>query len=108
MWANYLLGPLEPGKRSFWTAANGEFSLPWGDGSESALRLRVDEGNPSSPYAVVQWRHRDHPFLSRIDAVRAERTPRDSIDARRRLRDSSSRGTHRPRGNLRAPPTPGQ
>jgi hypothetical protein len=79
MFANYLLGPVEPGKGPFWTAENGEFSLPWGDGSERALRLRVDQGNPASPYAVVQWRHRDHPFLPRIDVVRAERTPRESI-----------------------------
>jgi M6 family metalloprotease-like protein len=79
MFANYLLGPVEPGKGPFWTAENGEFSLPWGDGSESVLRLRVDQGNPASPYALVQWRHRDHPFLPRIDAVRAERTPRESI-----------------------------
>jgi hypothetical protein len=27
----------------------------------------------------VQWRHRDHPFLPRIDVVRPERIPRESI-----------------------------
>jgi hypothetical protein len=52
----------------------------WSPGrSDNHTRLRVDEGNPSSPYALGQWRHRDHPFLPRIDAVRAERTPRESI-----------------------------
>ncbi len=69
MWANYLLGPAGPGVPPFWRNENGEFSLPWGDGSESPLRLRVEQGEPGSPYAVVQWRHRDHAFLPRIDRV---------------------------------------
>jgi M6 family metalloprotease-like protein len=94
MWANYLVGPAGPGKGPFWKRDNGEFSLQWGDGSDSALRLHVDQGSPGSPFAVVQWRHRDQPFLPRIDSVLPERARRGAtliLDGVFGIRDSDAR-----------------
>jgi hypothetical protein len=67
MFASYYLGPRGAGIGPFWTAADGEFALAWGDGSDSKLRLRVAPGSSTATHAALQWRHADQPFLPRID-----------------------------------------
>ncbi len=68
MVANYLIGPAGPGRGPFWTPEHGVAILPWGDGSDSGLRLRVGPLTEDATYAHVQWWHRDHPFLPRVDS----------------------------------------
>lgn len=70
MFANYYIGPDGPGRGSFLNADDGEFALPWGDGSDSKLRLRMAPGNATATHAALQWRHADQPFLPRIDEIR--------------------------------------
>lgn len=80
-YANYLIGPRGPGVGPFWTAANGEFALPWGDGTDSGFRLRVGPLSPTSGMVSVQWRRAEQPFLPRIDRLRPTSLSATATDA---------------------------
>lgn len=71
MFANYFLSNLggSDGSRqgNFYTARDGIISVPWGDGTDSGLRMVVGDRQPSS--VDVTWFHRDQLFLPRIDRV---------------------------------------
>jgi len=70
MLADFIIGSGGPGVGPFWTAADGEFALSWGDGTDSGLRVRVGPAAERSAVLPVQWRNARQPFLPRIDAIR--------------------------------------
>jgi M6 family metalloprotease-like protein len=58
------------GRGPFWTPDDGEFSLPWGDGVDTGIRLRIGPMEARSNIISVQWRKASRSFLSRIDDLR--------------------------------------
>lgn len=55
MYADYLIGVDGPGTTHFWRKDDGEFSLEWGDGNDSDLRLEVlNEITATSPVLEVR------------------------------------------------------
>ncbi len=51
-----------------WTAANGEITLRWMDGSDAGVRLIVGAADPAGR-VVVEWRRADAPLAPRIDQI---------------------------------------